>query len=138
MTIGGVAHIGASWLLSLLASANEKLSDREIAFRCTAVLSDRWGGDMWTIAFVGFIGLGVRLARGDWRYIFVGAPLLLLMLPYVLAQPILRDRYPVGGLLVFLAADLALRMTRSVLKRLAWPPPLGDLPAQTPQQLPSH
>ena len=93
---------------------------------------------MWTIAFGGFIGLGVRLARGDWRYIYVGAPLLLLMLPYVLAQPILRYRYPVGGLLVFLAADMAWRMTRSVLKRLSWPPPLRDSPAQTPQQLPSH
>ena len=38
MTIGGVVHIGASWLLSFLASANEKLNDRRIAFRCTAVV----------------------------------------------------------------------------------------------------
>ena len=55
----------------------------------------------------------------------VGAPLLLLMLPYVLAQPILRYRYPVGGLLVLLAADLAWGMTRqgrSVLRSVT-----GDL-----------
>ena len=26
---------------------------------------------MWTIAFIGFIGLGVRLARRDWRYIYI-------------------------------------------------------------------
>lgn len=38
MTMGGVVHIGASWLLSFLGSANEKLNDRRIAFRCTAVV----------------------------------------------------------------------------------------------------
>jgi hypothetical protein len=74
---------------------------------------------VWTVAFVGFLSLGVKLARKDWRYVYVGAPLLLLMLPYVLAQPILRYRYPVGGFLVFLAADMVWRTSRSVLERLS-------------------
>jgi hypothetical protein len=90
---------------------------------------------MWTIAFVGFVSLGVRLARGDWRYVYVGAPLLLLMLPYVLGQPVLRYRYPVEGLLVFLAADMTWRTTKSALKRLSWQPLLDD--AASPE-LPSH
>jgi hypothetical protein len=68
---------------------------------------------VWTVAFVGFLSLGVKLARKDWRYVYVGAPLLLLMLPYVLAQPILRYRYPVGGFLVFLAADMVHCLTTS-------------------------
>jgi hypothetical protein len=29
---------------------------------------------IWTIAFVGLARLGLRLARGDWRYVYVGAP----------------------------------------------------------------
>jgi hypothetical protein len=31
------------------------------------------------------------------------------MLPYVLGEPIIRYRFPVGGLLVFLAADIVWR-----------------------------
>jgi hypothetical protein len=65
---------------------------------------------MWIIAFIGFLSLGVRLACGDSRYIYVAAALFLPMLPYVLGAPIVRYRFPVGGLLVFLAADLFWRM----------------------------
>jgi hypothetical protein len=73
---------------------------------------------LWAISFAGFVGLGARLARRDWRFVYVAAPLLLLMLPYALAQPVVRYRYPVGGLLVFLAADMAWRTSASVQKRL--------------------
>jgi hypothetical protein len=51
---------------------------------------------MWIIAFAGFVSLGPRLACRDWRCIYVAAALLL---------PIIRYRFPVGGLLVFLAAE---------------------------------
>jgi hypothetical protein len=72
---------------------------------------------MWTIAFVGLVSLGIRLARRDWRYIYVAAALLLPMLPYVVAEPWVRYRYPIGGILVFLAADLVWRMAQPALKR---------------------
>lgn len=81
---------------------------------------------MWTISFVGFVGLGVRLGYRDWRYVYVAAPLLLLMFPYVMAEPVVRYRYPVSGLLVFLAADMAWRTMRSVLHRRSWRPLLSD------------
>jgi hypothetical protein len=64
---------------------------------------------MWTIAFAGFASLGVRLGGRDWRYLYVAAALLLPMLPYILGAPIVRYRFPIGGLLVFLAADLVWR-----------------------------
>ncbi len=83
---------------------------------------------IWAIAFAGFAGLGVSLSRRDWRFLYVAAPLLLLMLPYALGQPVVRYRYPVGGLLVFLAADMTWRASKSLLSRLSWRPPalLGD------------
>lgn len=64
---------------------------------------------MWIIAFAGFASLGVRLGGRDWRYLYVAAALLLPMLPYILGAPIVRYRFPIGGLLVFLAADLVWR-----------------------------
>jgi hypothetical protein len=69
------------------------------------------------ITFVGLAGLGVRIACRDWRYIFVAAPLFLTMLPYLFIEPVVRYRYPIGGLLVFLAADLAWRAAGAALKR---------------------
>ena len=92
---------------------------------------------IWAIAFVGFMGLGVGLARKNWRFLYVAAPLLLLMLPYVLGQPVPRYSYPVGGLLVFLAADMTWRASKSMGSRLSWRPHplLGDsraAPAQAP------
>ena len=77
---------------------------------------------IWAIAFVGFMGLGVGLARKNWRFLYVAAPLLLLMLPYVLGQPVPRYSYPVGGLLVFLAADMTWRASKSMWSRLSWRP----------------
>ncbi len=71
---------------------------------------------IWIISFAGFIGLGVRLACRDWRYIYVAAALLLPMLFYVLGEPIIRYRFPVGGLLAFLASDLVWRTAQFALK----------------------
>ncbi len=91
---------------------------------------------IWMITLAGFIGLGMRLAGRDWRYVYVGAPLLLLMLPYVLAQPVVRYRYPVGALLVFLAADVIYRGARFTMKWQLWRILAGGPSAATPQ-LPS-
>ena len=66
-------------------------------------------GLAWTSTILGFAGLVMGLARGDRRYVYVAAGLLLPMLPYVICQPILRYQYPVLGLLVFLAADALFR-----------------------------
>jgi len=66
---------------------------------------------MWIIAAIGFVGLGGRIAGRDWRYLYVAAALLLTMLPYALVQSVVRYRYPIGALLVFLAADLIVRAT---------------------------
>ena len=71
----------------------------------------------WAIAFVGLVALGLRLARRDWRYVYVAAAVFLPMLPYVVADPWVRYRYPVGGILVFLAADLIWRLAQSVVRR---------------------
>ena len=66
---------------------------------------------------LGFAGLIAGLASRDWRYIYVAAALILPVIPYVLGQPLDRYRYPVAGLLVFLAADMISRATRFVLDR---------------------
>ena len=72
---------------------------------------------MWIIAAIGFVGLGARIAGRDWRYIYVAAALLLPMLPYALVQPVVRYRYPIDALLVFLAADMLWRTFAALLKR---------------------
>jgi hypothetical protein len=53
------------------------------------------------------------------------------MLPYVLGLPILRYRYPIGGLLAFLAADMTWRASKSVQRRLSSQSLLVDSP-ETP------
>jgi hypothetical protein len=70
-----------------------------------------------TFTVLGFAGLATGLARRDWRYIYVAAALALPVFPYVLGEPLDRYRYPVAGLLVFLAADMISRVTRLVSNR---------------------
>lgn len=72
---------------------------------------------MWIIAAIGFVGLGARIAGRDWRYVYVAAAVLLPMPLYALVQPVVRYRYPIGALLVFLAADLIVRATRFASNR---------------------
>jgi hypothetical protein len=76
---------------------------------------------MWTIALVGFVGLGAQLAGRNWRYLYVAAALFLPMLPYILGEPVLRYRYPIGGVLVFLAADMVWRTMQAASKRPSRP-----------------
>jgi len=72
---------------------------------------------MWIIGAVGFVGLGARIASRDWRYVYVAAALFLTMLPYAVVQPTVRYRYPVGGLLVFLAAEMVWRALATVSRQ---------------------
>jgi hypothetical protein len=72
---------------------------------------------IWAIALVGFVGLGAQLAGRNWRYLYVAAALFLPMLPYILAEPVVRYRYPIGGVLVFLAADMVWRALGSVSRQ---------------------
>ena len=66
---------------------------------------------------LGFAGLATALACRDWRYIYVAAALVLPMIPYVLGQPLGRYRYPVEGLLVFLAASMISRAAKFLSNR---------------------
>jgi len=83
----------------------------------------------WTIASLGLASLCARLARRDGRFTYLAAPLLLLMLPCVFAQPVVRYGYPVVGILVFLAADIAWRPAESLSER----PLHGHVLAATPE-----
>lgn len=64
---------------------------------------------VWTVAILGFLGVAWGLRR-DSRYLYLLAMLVLPVAPYILAQPILRYRYLITTLLVFLAADLLARL----------------------------
>src|SRR5579871_1568240 len=80
-----------------------------------------------TFTVLGFVGLAAGLARRDWRYIYVAAALVLPMCPYVLGQPLGRYRYPVDGLLVFLAADMISRAAMFASNRHHTTRQTGDL-----------
>ncbi len=60
---------------------------------------------VWGIAILGFLAVAWGLRRRDQRYWYVLAMLVLPVAPYILAQPVLRYRYLITTLLVFLAAD---------------------------------
>ena len=80
-----------------------------------------------TFTVLGFAGVATGLACRDWRYIYVAAALILPMVPYVFNQPLGRYRYPVDGLLVFLAADMISRAMRFVSNRQHKTRQTGDL-----------
>jgi hypothetical protein len=81
------------------------------------VYSDRGGGGVaikqalvWGLSLLGLAGLGVELVRRNWRYLYVAAALALATAPYLLAQPMLRYRYPTYAVLLFLTAGLVCRI----------------------------
>ena len=97
-----IRHIGEfflppRWLWSVY-TADSKL----VGLKQTLV----WGG-----AILGFLGVAWGLRRRDYRYLYVLAMLVLPVAPYIMAQPILRYRYLITTLLVFLAADCLARIT---------------------------
>lgn len=69
---------------------------------------------VWSIAILGFLDVGWGLLRRDQRYYYVLAMLVLPVVPYVLAQPVLRYHYLITTFLVFLAADFISRVVSFV------------------------
>ena len=64
----------------------------------------------WAAALLAFAAIGWGLLRRDGRYLYPLAMLVLPVVPYVLVQPVLRYRYIILGLTIFLAADLVGRL----------------------------
>ncbi len=62
------------------------------------------------IAFLALIGLGWAIVRMQWPHLYLVPPVVLVALPYVLAQPLVRYRYVIASLLIFLAADTLARL----------------------------
>lgn len=69
------------------------------------------------IALLALFGLAVALARRQWRFVYLLPPVVLLPLPYLLSQPLIRYRYVIAALLVFLAADCVSRVTGKATAR---------------------
>jgi hypothetical protein len=72
------------------------------------------------IAVLALVGLFGALARRQWLFLYLIPPVLLLPLPYLLTQPLVRYRYVIASLLIFLAADALARLTgrgQGALKR---------------------
>jgi hypothetical protein len=63
------------------------------------------------IAALALVGLFGALARRQWMFLYLMPPVLLLPLPYLLTQPLVRYRYAIASLLIFLAADCLARLT---------------------------
>jgi hypothetical protein len=62
------------------------------------------------IAAMALFGLAGALVRRQWIFLYALAPVVLIALPYILAQPLVRYRYVIASLLVFLAADALARL----------------------------
>lgn len=67
---------------------------------------------MWVFSAVGLATLAAMLARRRWHYLYVAAAVLLPCLPYIFIFSLLRYRYIVSSLLIFLACDGAARLWR--------------------------
>jgi hypothetical protein len=66
------------------------------------------------IAAIALYGLGASLVRRHWVFLYLVPPVVLIALPYILTQPLVRYRYVIASLLLFLAADaLARGLNRS-------------------------
>ena len=63
----------------------------------------------WAVTLLGFAGVAAGIGR-DRRFVYPLAMLVLPVLPYIAAQPVIRYRYVIASLLVFLAADLVVRL----------------------------
>jgi 4-amino-4-deoxy-L-arabinose transferase-like glycosyltransferase len=76
-----------------------------------SIYSERGGGTaikqaiIWIVTFLGVVGVCAGLLRRDWRYLYLLAAISLPALPYILAQPIIRYKYPIFTILIFAAAD---------------------------------
>jgi hypothetical protein len=65
---------------------------------------------VWGSTLLAFLCIAWRLWQRQWRYLYVLGAVVLPALPYVLAQPILRYRYVVAALLIYLAVEFLWRV----------------------------
>lgn len=72
---------------------------------------------IWFASLLGLITVGILVAMRQWRYLFVLAAVTLPSVPYILVYPLLRYRYMVSTLLVFLACDGAWRLWQLLRRR---------------------
>jgi hypothetical protein len=63
------------------------------------------------IAAFALVGLIAGMIRQQWQFVYLLPPIVLLPLPYLLTQPLVRYRYAIASLLVFMAADYLARLT---------------------------
>ena len=73
---------------------------------------------VWIITIFGLLGLCLGLRRNFSAYIYVLPAVILPSLPYILSQPVIRYRYIVSTLVIFLAVEFF----RSVLEVMAKKP----------------
>jgi hypothetical protein len=66
----------------------------------------------WSVSLLGLLGLLARLTGAHPRFRYAAILVAATILPYMLVQPILRYRYLVFAMLMFFAADLAVRVLR--------------------------
>nr|WP_295660149.1 hypothetical protein [Polymorphobacter sp.] len=78
------------------------------------------GAVIGVILFFALFGGGLVAVR-DRRILYVVAPLVVMILPYIVVQPILRYRYLVYTLSIFIAFDVAARLWRYVHGRRTAP-----------------
>ncbi len=69
----------------------------------------------WAISIFGLCGLAYGLYRRFPDYIYLFLMTLVPVVPYIVVQPTLRYRYPILGLLVFLSADLLIRLASRIV-----------------------
>lgn len=75
------------------------------------------GALIGVVLVIALIGGGVATLR-DRRMLYVLAPMILMILPYIVVQPILRYRYLIYTVSIFLAFDVAARLWRYGRARL--------------------
>lgn len=63
-------------------------------------------------AALGIAGMVMAMIRRRWQFLYLLPPIVLIPLPYILAQPLVRYRYVLASLLIFLAADCLGRLTK--------------------------
>jgi hypothetical protein len=98
-------HLGEFYFPTLWMWLHSGLPDATTPFRWIIVN---------VIAAIALYGLGRALVRRQWVFLYLVPPVVLIALPYVFAQPLVRYRYVIASLLMFLAADaLARRLNRS-------------------------
>lgn len=71
----------------------------------------------WVLTLAGLGALAAGLLHRNWIYLYIAPALILPSLPYVMVQPVMRYRYLVSSLLIFLAFDGLRRLAEAAASR---------------------